>query len=231
MVLQRRRVGLASPADAAQLLAEGGAVPCPLGEDLGFREDAHGGAAAHHRRREAGAFLVGPVDQQQRRFGLGAGLVQGAHDLKAGEHAEHAVELATRGLRVEMAADRDRRARRVAALAAEHHVAEAVHARASGRSTSPQRRRRWRPSPSRSVSAWRSQPPFGSAPMRAISIRLSQSRWPESGRLRLVFMRRLRSCRRSPPGRRRAGTRSPRPWKARRLRRPGGARWCRRRIA
>ena len=121
--------GSASPCQPMRRSSSPKTAPSParLGQDVGFREDAHGGAAAHHRRREAGAFLVGPVDQQQRRLGLGAGFVQGAHDLEPGQHAEHAVELAARGLGVEVAADRDRRARRVAALAAEHHVAEAVH--------------------------------------------------------------------------------------------------------
>ena len=100
---------LALPADALQLLAEDRAVGVALGQDLRLGEDAHRGAAAHHRRREAGAFLIGPVDQQQRRLGLGAGLVQRAHHLEPGQHAEHAVEFAARGLGVQMAADGDRR--------------------------------------------------------------------------------------------------------------------------
>ena len=127
-LLQLRRVGAALPADAAQLLAEDLALRVLLGQHFGLGEDAHRRAAAHHRWREAGALLVGPIDQHQRRLGLCPGLVQRAHHLQPGQHAQNAVELAARRLRVQMAADGDRLARRIAARPAEDHVADAIDA-------------------------------------------------------------------------------------------------------
>ena len=121
-----RGFGLARPADGCQRVAEARALGVARVEHLVLREGAHGGAASHHRRREAGALLVGPVDEEERRLGLGAGLVQRAHHLEPGENAEHAVELAARGLRVEVTADGDGPARRVPSRPAQRHVAEAV---------------------------------------------------------------------------------------------------------
>ena len=76
--------------------------------------------------REARAFLVRPVDDLDRRIGLVALLVQGAHRLERAEHAEDAVELAAGRLRIEVRAHADRRQLVVAARTAREHVADLV---------------------------------------------------------------------------------------------------------
>src|SRR6185312_16790107 len=85
------------------------------------RESAGKDAGSDHRRREARAFLVGPVDRLDRREGLVAGAAQGAQRLEGGENAERAVELAAARLRVEMTADADgRNVGALAGIAREH---------------------------------------------------------------------------------------------------------------
>jgi hypothetical protein len=48
--LERSRVGHAGPADPRQLLPEFQPGAVGLGQHVGLREDAHGGARAHHGR-------------------------------------------------------------------------------------------------------------------------------------------------------------------------------------
>ena len=55
------------------------------------------------------AILDGPVQRHQRRLGLGPSRVQCAHVLETGEDAERSVEIAAGRLRVQVAADGDRR--------------------------------------------------------------------------------------------------------------------------
>ena len=125
---------VAAIADAVERLADadaGGIAP---------RQNVVGGVIAgiggrgHRRRREARAFLVGPVDDADRRFGLDPGVVEGAHHLERRQRAEHAVELAAGRLGVEMRAEADRRLRHVAALAQAEHRAERIdmHLEAGG---------------------------------------------------------------------------------------------------
>ena len=70
-----------------------------------------GGDAARLKPR---SFLVGPVDDLDRREGLVARRMQGLQGLQRAQHAQRAVELAAGGLGVEVAAHGDRR--NVAAL-------------------------------------------------------------------------------------------------------------------
>ncbi len=117
----------AGKADPFEFGAEGyaGEVVGP-GQTLGQIEDAGERARADHRRREARALLVGPGDDLDRRLGLVAEIVQGAHELEPGHHAIGAVELAAGRLGVEMAAGHDRRQARVAAGPAREDVADLV---------------------------------------------------------------------------------------------------------
>ena len=106
---QRHRPGLhlAAPADAVERLAEAHAVD--IGDRVGLGPAVHAGehARAQHGRGEAGALLVGPVHHHDSRVGLVAGRHQRAQRLQRAEHAQVAVELAPRRLRVEVAAERD----------------------------------------------------------------------------------------------------------------------------
>ena len=103
-------------ADPRELGAEGdaGQIVRPR-QTLGELEDAGEHPRADHRRRKARALLVGPGDDLDRRLGLVAEIVQGAHEFEPGHHAIGAVELAAGRLGVEMAAGHDRRQARVAA--------------------------------------------------------------------------------------------------------------------
>jgi hypothetical protein len=58
--------------------------------------------------RNTGPFLVGPIDDLDRTAGRHAEIIEGAHRLERRQHPESAVELASRGLAVEMAADQHR---------------------------------------------------------------------------------------------------------------------------
>src|SRR6185295_10038215 len=70
------------------------------------REGAGKDAGRDHRRGEARALLVGPVDDFDRREGLVACLHQCAQRFQCSEHAEHAVELAAGRLGIEMTPSR-----------------------------------------------------------------------------------------------------------------------------
>ncbi|MNT30515.1 hypothetical protein D3C72_1663130 [compost metagenome] len=92
------------------------------------REGAGEHARAHHHGHEARAFLVGPHRHLDRCFGGDAGVVQAADHFEPREHAVVAVELAARGLRVDVTAGGDGWQRVVAARAAREDVADGVHA-------------------------------------------------------------------------------------------------------
>ena len=118
-------------------VAEGDTVGVVKGLDGGLVEGAGPDARAHHGLAEAGAFLVGPVDEFDGGFGFDAQLVQCAHDFQAGYDAEGAVELAAGGLAIEVAAEQDGGAGRVAAGAAGEHVAHLVGAEGEARMFAP----------------------------------------------------------------------------------------------
>src|SRR3546814_9281956 len=75
-------------------------------------EHAGEDAGGDHRGRKTRALLIGPHRDLDGRRRLDAVVVQGADDLEAGQHAEHAVELAAGRLGVEVAAGGERRPRR-----------------------------------------------------------------------------------------------------------------------
>ncbi|MOA04189.1 hypothetical protein D3C78_1237320 [compost metagenome] len=96
-------------------------------------EDARG----QHGGREARAFLIGPVGDDDRVFGLDVQIVQAAHHFQPGQHAEHAIELAAGRLGVEMAADIDRQSLRVLTGARGEHGSHAVDAHRQARRLAP----------------------------------------------------------------------------------------------
>ena len=119
---------LAGVADALQLLADGPAGVVPAREAVLEIEHAGEHARCDHRGRKAAAFLVGPVDHLERGPGPDAVVVQRAHHLEGGEHAERAVELAAGRLAVEVAAEHHGRLVGVGALAPREHAAHAIDA-------------------------------------------------------------------------------------------------------
>ena len=119
---------LARVADPPQLLADGPAGVVPAGEAVLEIEHAGEHARCDHRGRKAAAFLVGPVDHLERGPGPDAVVVQRAHHLEGGEHAERAVELAAGRLAVEVAAEHHGRLVGVRALAPREHAAHAIDA-------------------------------------------------------------------------------------------------------
>ena len=123
----RARLGLATPADAVERGPE--AVAPGIGPAVAViaAVDAGPDARAQHGGREARAFLVRPVDQHQRRLGLEARLVKRPQHLEPREDAQHTVELAARGLGVQVAAHGDGRQVRAPPRAGGEHVARLVH--------------------------------------------------------------------------------------------------------
>ena len=73
-------------------------TPSGVGQRIGLveREHARPNAGPHQGMAEPAAFLVGPVDQFQRRLGDDAKVVQRVHHLQPGQHAQRAVEFAAR---------------------------------------------------------------------------------------------------------------------------------------
>jgi hypothetical protein len=108
---------VAAITDAVERLADGGALCVLSRQDVVGGEIADVSCGRHHRRRETRAFLVGPVDHADRRFGLDAGVVQRADHFQCAERSQDAVIFATGRLGVEMRADADRKLRHVASLA------------------------------------------------------------------------------------------------------------------
>ena len=118
---------VALPADALQLVAE--ALAPGVLTRVGPVELVHAGehAGGEHRRREAGAFLVGPVGDDNRVLRLDTEIVEAADHLQPAEDAQHAVIAAARRLRVEMGAHIDGQGIGVGALALREHSAHGVH--------------------------------------------------------------------------------------------------------
>ena len=100
---------LATIADALQLAAERHAIVVTQAKDPVDVIDAGEGARGYHGGREAGALLVGPTDDLERAPGVDAVVVERAHHLEPGQHADDAVVLAAGHLGVEVAADEHRR--------------------------------------------------------------------------------------------------------------------------
>ena len=125
--LERSRRFRSAIADAVQ-----GGLHCHA---LGIRQAVsliqteHAGpdAGAHQAVAEATAFLIGPVDQLNGGLGDDAQIVQAAHHLQPGDHAQRAIEFSAGRLAVQMAAEQHRRSGWIAAGAASKHVADRVH--------------------------------------------------------------------------------------------------------
>jgi len=128
---------VADPADAPELVAEALALAVLAAIGVVERVDAGEDARGQHGGGEAGAFLVGPVDHDDRPARPDAEVVEGADDFEAAQHAEHAVIAAAGRLRVEMAADIDRIEARVGAFAAREHGAHLVEAHAEPGALAP----------------------------------------------------------------------------------------------
>ena len=113
-------------ADAPEFVAE--AASGAVGGGMGLGEGEHAGEdrGAHQAGGEAGAFLVGPVDDFQGASCGDAGFGDAAHGFERAEHAERAVEFAARRLGVEVAAEHHRGEAGVAAFAAGEHVAHGI---------------------------------------------------------------------------------------------------------
>jgi len=117
---------VAAIADAVERLRHRDALGVLARQDVLGGEVADIGRRPHHGRREARAFLVGPVDDADRGLGLDPGIVECAHHFEGGQRAKHAVELASGRLGVEMRAESDRRFCHVASLAQAEHRAQRV---------------------------------------------------------------------------------------------------------
>ena len=128
---------LADPADALQLVAERLALHVLAAIGVVERMDAGEHTRRQHGRRKACALLVGPVDDGDRMLRPDAEIVQRAHDLQPGQHAEHAVVLAAGRLGVEMRADIDRQRVRIGAGARHEHGAHPVDAHGKARRIAP----------------------------------------------------------------------------------------------
>ncbi|MNO56118.1 hypothetical protein D3C76_466260 [compost metagenome] len=119
--------------DTLEFRAYRQALVVDLGQGLLQAELTGEHPRAHHARREARAFLVGPYHHFQRGFGGQVQVVQGAQHLEAGHDPVAAVELATGGLGVYVAAGHHWRQGWVAPGAAGEDVADGVDAdRAAG---------------------------------------------------------------------------------------------------
>jgi hypothetical protein len=118
----------ADVADARQLVAIAPAGAVTAGQYLDRIEQAGIGHRAHHRRREACAFLVAPDHQFERRCGVDAGIVQRAQHFEPGHHAVGTVEAPAVRLGIEMAAGHHHRPAVVAARPPREDVADRVDA-------------------------------------------------------------------------------------------------------
>ncbi|MNI32262.1 hypothetical protein D3C73_861690 [compost metagenome] len=128
-VLPRWRHGnLARIADGLQGLADAHALAVLLRQRMLQGEGPGIHARAHHHRHKARALFIGPHGQFQRRLGLHAMVIQRAQHFQPGQHAVVAVELAARGLSVDVAAGHDGGQVVVAARAAREDIADGVHA-------------------------------------------------------------------------------------------------------
>jgi len=83
-------------------------------------------AGGDHGRSEAGALLVGPVDDDHGALGLDLVVVQGAQHLERAHDPEDAVEATALGLGVDVGAAHDRGQRVVLGRAAAEDVAHRV---------------------------------------------------------------------------------------------------------
>ena len=124
-------------ADGIECFAHGDAVGIDFGQGFlqrkFFREDPR----AHHARRKTRALFVGPDHNLQRGLGFHAQIVERAQHLNAGQHTKAAIELATGGLGVDVAAGHYRRQVRIAPGTAGENIADRVDADGAARLFAP----------------------------------------------------------------------------------------------
>ena len=101
------------------------------------RKGAAKHARTHHHGHEARTFLVGPERHLDGRLRLDLQIVQGAHHFQARQHAVIAIELAARGLGIDMAARHHGRKCVVDAIAAHEDIADLVDGDAHARVPAP----------------------------------------------------------------------------------------------
>ena len=137
MHLAGARLFLSTPTDPLQLIAKAltlGVHLC-VGPILRMHPGKH--TRGQHRRRVACAFLIGEIRHNDRMLRLHAQIIQRADQLQPAQHTQHAIILATRRLRVQMAAHIDRQRVRVRPLAPREHVAHLVQPHGASRILAP----------------------------------------------------------------------------------------------
>src|SRR5262245_21124291 len=133
-VAERRRAEIA---DALEFIAKAQALIVQGGVHLGRGKLAGERKRAHQRRTEASAFLVRPHDELDGPARRHAAVVQAPDHLEPAEHAERAIVSAATDLRVEMAADGNRRQGIVGPRPAGEDVADAIDLDATARLPHP----------------------------------------------------------------------------------------------
>ena len=168
---------LTGVADAFQRLTEADAMLVAARQavlEIEYPGEHPGG---DHRRREARAFFVGPVDHFNCAFGDDLPIVKAANNLQPGQHAVDAVETATLGLRVAVRTGDHRRQLGPRAFAAQEHVAHPIDAHAATSLQCPETQLVAR-QPVSSLSARRVTPLSAMAPNCAMASRLCHRRSP-----------------------------------------------------
>ena len=127
----------AFPADPLQLIAKAFAlgIDAVIGPVLIEHTGKH--ARGEHCGGKAGAFLIGPVGDDDGVFGLDVEIIEGADKLKPGEHAQYAVIFAARRLGIKVRADIDRQGVGVRAFAAGKHRAHLIDTHGQARLLAP----------------------------------------------------------------------------------------------
>jgi hypothetical protein len=128
---------LALVADALQLTAERHAVVVAEAENPVDVVDAGKGARGHHGGRKARALLVGPADDLERTPGVDAVVIERAHHLEPGQHADDPIVLAARHLGVEVAADEHGRQMILPPGAPGEDAAQPIHRHRAARFRAP----------------------------------------------------------------------------------------------
>ena len=127
----------ACPSQAVELGADRDAGAVGERPDRFEVRDSGPHCGAHHRHREAGAFLVGPHRHFDGRAGADRCVVEGLDDLQAAEHAVYAVEASSGRLGVEMAAQHDRRSVGIGPRSSGEQVSDDVELDRAARMSGP----------------------------------------------------------------------------------------------
>ncbi|MND93920.1 hypothetical protein D3C80_861220 [compost metagenome] len=112
--------------DTGKLVAEHHSVIVLAKQRIFKRQEAGENARPHHTRLEPRAFLIGEIGDLDCAPRGDACRIERADNRNPGKHAQHAIKLAARHLRVEMAADHQRRQRRIGPFPPREHVADSI---------------------------------------------------------------------------------------------------------